>query len=223
MEILVASENDKKRAELAELCAALGVRVLTPAAVGGLPPVVEDADTFAGNARKKAVSGALASRRWCLGDDSGLEVDALDGQPGVRSARWAGPFAAGMSAAERDRANNRKLLAELAGVPEERRTARFCCALALARPDGTIALCVDGSVEGRILDGPRGGGGFGYDPLFLFDESAPEGEAAAPAAAARGKAFAELSGTEKAAISHRGRALRELAIGLRGLQRETQA
>lgn len=218
MDILIASENAKKRAELEELLGGLGVRVLVPADIeGGLPEVDEDQPTFEGNARKKARSGALASGHWCLGDDSGLEVDALDLRPGVYSARYAGPFAADTPRAERDLRNNRKLLEELAGRPAAERGARFRCALALARPDGELELCVSGSVEGRILEAPRGQHGFGYDPLFLFDESGDD----APVRSAQGKALAELGGPEKASISHRGRALRELGRHLRELHCET--
>ncbi len=195
MRLLLASQNAKKRAELEELLRDLAVDVLTPDTVGGIPPVEEDQPTFAGNARKKAASAARASGLWTLADDSGLEVDALDGAPSVRSARYA-------SEPADEARNNEKLLSELAGVPPGRRGARFVCALALARPDGTIALELRGEVRGRILEAPRGASGFGYDPLFLPDEPGP---------AAAGRSFAELSGAEKGAISHRGRALRELA------------
>src|SRR5262245_6925349 len=201
MRILIATQNPKKRRELEHLLAPLAIEIVTPADVGGLPPVDEDQPTFALNAAKKAVSAARASGEWALADDSGLEVEALHGAPGVRSARYAGEPAV-------DARNNAKLLRELAGLPEERRGASFVCALALARPDGTLALEVSGEARGRILDAPRGDGDFGYDPLFLFTE---------PGFAQTGMGFAELTNTEKSAVSHRGRALRALAEGLAAL------
>jgi len=193
--LLIATQNAKKQRELELLLAPLEVEIVTPQDVGGLPEVDEDQPTFALNAAKKAVSAARASGEWALADDSGLEVEALDGAPGVRSARWAGEPAA-------DARNNEKLLRELAGLPRERRGARFVCALALARPDGTLALEVDGEARGRILFAPRGSGDFGYDPLFLFTE---------PGFQQSGRGFAELTSPEKSAVSHRGRALRALA------------
>ena len=201
MELLLASGNTKKVAELEHLLEPLGVRLLTPAAVGGLPEVIEDEPTFAGNARKKAASAARASGRWSVGDDSGLSVDALDGAPGVHSARWAGRHGD-------DAANNARLLSELAGLEPERRAARFSCALALARPDGEIESVFEGEVSGRILEEARGTGGFGYDPLFLFTE---------PGQPLAGRAFAELSPKEKGAVSHRGRAISLLVERLRAL------
>ncbi len=194
MEILLASGNKKKIAELRGLLAPLGVETLVPADVGGLPEVEETETTFAGNARKKARAAALSTRRWALADDSGLEVDALGGLPGVRSARFAGAHGD-------DEANNQMLLARLAGLPRERRSARFVCALALADPSGEIDFEAQGSARGRILEAPRGERDFGYDPLFLFTE---EGFAATD------RGFAELSPEEKATVSHRGRALRQL-------------
>ena len=195
MDVVLASGNLKKAAELRSLLEPLEVHVLSPDEVGGLPEVVEDQATFAGNARKKAESGARASGRWCLADDSGLCVEALDGAPGIYSARFAGVHGD-------DVANNRKLLADLTDVPSERRGASFVCALALAGPDGSTEAVFEGEVHGRILEAPRGEGGFGYDPLFLFTE---------PGHAQTGRGFAELSPAEKADISHRGRALRHLA------------
>jgi len=202
MRLLIATQNPKKRRELELLLAPLEIEIVT--AAGGLPPVEEDQPTFALNAAKKAVSAARASGEWALADDSGLEVEALDGAPGVHSARWAGEPAD-------DGRNNAKLLQELAGLPRERRGARFVCALALARPDGTLAIEVEGDARGRILPAPRGTGDFGYDPLFLFTE---------PGYQQSGRGFAELSAAEKSAVSHRGRALRALARGLAGLVAE---
>lgn len=192
--LLLASDNPKKRAELLALLAGRGLELVTPRDIGGLPPVDEDLATFAGNAAKKAVSGARASGLWCLADDSGLEVEALDGAPGVLSARYAGSHGD-------DAANNAKLLAELRGIPEARRGARFVCALALAGPDGKVVLELEGTATGRILEAPRGARDFGYDPLFLFTE---------PGFSETGRGFAELAPAEKALVSHRGRAIREL-------------
>lgn len=198
MKLLLASNNPKKHAELTRMLAPLDVGVLTPRDIGGLADVVEDAPTFLGNAAKKAQFAARASGLWSLADDSGLEVDALGGAPGVLSARYAGAHG-------NDAANNARLLRELAGVPRERRGAQFVSALALARPDGTLALEVAGRARGEILFEPRGAGDFGYDPLFLFTE---------PGFAETGLGFAELALDEKARVSHRGRAIRELVSRL---------
>ncbi|MCB9903051.1 MAG: RdgB/HAM1 family non-canonical purine NTP pyrophosphatase [Planctomycetes bacterium] len=198
MELLLASGNAKKLAEVRGLLEPLGVRVLAPQDVGGLPEVIEDRPDFAGNASKKAVEAAQHTGRWCLADDSGLEVDALDGAPGVFSARYAGE-------PSDDARNNAKLLEDLRGVPEPRRGARFVCALALADPAGRVVELVLGTARGRILEHARGTRDFGYDPLFLFtEEGHPE----------TGRGFAELEPAEKAAVSHRGRALRELLAKL---------
>jgi XTP/dITP diphosphohydrolase len=198
VDILLASDNAKKRLELAELLKPLGWRVLGPIDVGGLPAVEEDETTFLGNARKKAISAAAASGLCSLADDSGLMVDCLGGEPGVRSARFAGVHGD-------DRANNALLLERLSGRPPHERGARFVCALVLARADGSIAAEVEAQVRGFILESPRGSGGFGYDPLFLFrEENHP----------LSGRVFAELTTAEKAAVSHRGRALAELVTRL---------
>lgn len=199
MRLLLASGNAKKLRELELVLSGTGVELVTPAAVGGLPDVVEDLPTFRGNAAKKAISAALFARMWALADDSGLEVDALGGAPGVLSARFAGAHGD-------DAANNALLLERMADVPDARRGARFVCALALARPDGTIALEVEEHARGRILRTPRGARDFGYDPLFEFTE---------PGFAQTGRGFAELDAAEKSAVSHRGRALRQLAAALR--------
>ncbi|MCE9593877.1 MAG: non-canonical purine NTP pyrophosphatase [Planctomycetes bacterium] len=196
--LLIASENKKKLVELSRLLAPVGVEVVLPSSIGGLPPVDEDRPTFSGNAEKKAVSATRASGLWALADDSGLEVHALDGAPGVRSARFAGKHGD-------DAANNAHLLELLANVPRAQRGARFVCALALARPDGSVALVIEGTARGEILFAPRGDGDFGYDPLFLFTE---------PGFAQTGKGFAELSLDDKSLVSHRGRALREFASRL---------
>lgn len=183
-QLLVATRNRKKLAEILEILALPGWGVLDVDSVGGLPEVEEDGDTFEANAIKKAVTLARASGMLTLADDSGLEVDALGGAPGVHSARYAGE-------PTDDAANNQRLLLALAG--QEERRARFRCVVALARPDGHCTT-VDGRCEGRIIDAPRGRGGFGYDPLFV-----PEGSE---------QTFAELDAAAKHRISHRGAALR---------------
>jgi XTP/dITP diphosphohydrolase len=184
-----ASGNKHKVAEIGAMLRPRGWDVVP------LPLTVdEDAPTFVGNAEKKARAALAASGLPSLADDSGLEVDALDGAPGVRSARWAGAHGD-------DAANNRKLLAELDGVEEARRTARFRCALVFVDGDGA-RLAAEGACEGRIGHAPRGDGGFGYDPLFLI-----AGDAA-------GRTMAELSPDEKNRISHRARALEALVRAL---------
>ena len=201
-EVLIASGNPKKIREIRGLLAPLSVHVLTSDEVGSLPEVIEDAPTFAGNAAKKARETACATGRWCLADDSGLEVEALDGAPGVFSARFAGEHGD-------DAANNEKLLALLEGKPPEQRGARFVCALALANPEGEVTAQFEGAAEGRILDAPRGSGDFGYDPLFLFTEEGHD---------QTGRGFAELGTEAKGAISHRGRALKIFILHLAALE-----
>jgi XTP/dITP diphosphohydrolase len=191
--LVFATRNQGKLTELRELLADLdGAIEVTSALELDLPEVIEDADTFAGNAAKKARSASIATGLPALADDSGLEVDALGGAPGVISARFAGPE-------QDDRRNNDKLLAALAGIPRERRTARFRSALAVADtagPLGDRVLSSDGVCEGVILDEPRGTGGFGYDPLFF----APE----------LGCSFAEAGVGPKNHLSHRARAMRAM-------------
>ena len=151
--------------------------------------VVEDADTFEGNARKKATETAVALGRWVLADDSGLTVDALGGAPGVFSARYAGGHGD-------DEANNQKVLHALAEIPNDRRGAAFVCALALADPAGVIRIETRGACRGRITRAPRGSHGFGYDPLFLIPEYH--------------RTFGELSSLVKHQLSHRARAFSDL-------------
>jgi XTP/dITP diphosphohydrolase len=186
MRVVLATANPDKAVELAGLLEGFEV-VLRPA---DLPDVVEDADTLEGNARLKAVAVAEATGELAVADDTGLEVDALGGRPGVYAARYAGP---GATYAD----NVAKLLEELAGVPAGERTARFRT-VALARfPDGR-EIVAEGSVEGTIAEAPAGTDGFGYDPVFV-----PAG--------GDGRTFAQMTRPEKAAVSHRGRALRALA------------
>ena len=189
IQLVLASRNPKKRRELEETLRPIHdrVQVLGLEAVSDLPEVEEDGRTFLENAQKKAIAAAKATRCWALGDDSGLEVDALGGRPGVHSARYGGE--------PRDQnRNNARLLKELQGIPEGRRTARFRCELALADPEGRIRLTAEGRCEGQILEAPRGEGGFGYDPLFYYPPLK--------------KAFAELTPAQKHGVSHRGRAMR---------------
>ncbi|MEZ6017702.1 MAG: RdgB/HAM1 family non-canonical purine NTP pyrophosphatase [Planctomycetota bacterium] len=206
MDLLLASGNQKKLAELTRIVAGLGVRVLSPADVDALPEIDEDGATFEANALKKARGWAAASGLVCIADDSGLEVDALDGAPGVRSARYAGVHGD-------DHANNQKLLAALDGTPDSARGARFVCAIAVVDPSGATRCAARGTVEGRIVRAPRGADGFGYDPLFeCHDEGLP--------AALRGRTFGELTHAEKALVSHRARALAQLRGDLAALAGE---
>jgi non-canonical purine NTP pyrophosphatase (RdgB/HAM1 family) len=163
-----------------------------------IPAVEETGRTFRANACLKASYYATQLQTWAMADDSGLVVDALDGAPGVYSARWAESNNSGKG----DAANNALLLQQLEHIPDEKRTARFVCVLALADPGGNVILTAMDKVEGRIIHSERGQNGFGYDPLFLIDE--------------KGKTTAELPPNEKHDISHRGKALRQM----RGLMEE---
>ena len=190
--LVFATRNRGKLVELRDLLPFVDVLSVDEAAqrLGKtIADVVEDADTFLGNATKKAREVAAATGWPSLADDSGLEVDALDGAPGVHSARYAGD-------AHDDIANNRKLLAALKGTPAAKRTARFRAALVLADPAGALGdrvISAEGTCEGVILDEPRGTDGFGYDPLFFSPEL--------------GMTFAEAGVTAKSQLSHRARAM----------------
>ena len=186
--LVVATGNPGKIEELAAVIAPAGYTVLGLNALSNDMPVEETGATFEANAKLKAESYSLRTPHLVLADDSGLEVDALGGAPGVLSARYGG---LGLTDAERCA----YLLAALADTPDPQRTARFRCVLALAREGRTLEV-FDGAVEGTILKAPRGGLGFGYDPIFFHAPS--------------GKAFGELSRAEKDAVSHRGAALRKL-------------
>lgn len=183
--IVVGTRNAKKLGELHALLSGLPIEVVSVADFPQAPEVEEDGDTFEANAAKKARVLAQALGEWVVADDSGLEVDALGGRPGVLSARYAG-------AGHNDEANNAKLLRELAGVPEEQRTARFRCVLALASPH-KLELVAEGRCEGVITSHPMGRNGFGYDPVFLYPPL--------------GRTFAQLGASAKNRVSHRGRAL----------------
>jgi XTP/dITP diphosphohydrolase len=193
--LLFATTNPHKIEEVAAVLAPLGIEVVGLDSLSRVPDEpVEDGATFADNARIKAIAYATATGQVCLADDSGLEVDALGGRPGVHSARYAG---IGTTRAERDAANNDKLLGELLDVPGPQRTARFVCAMCLADARGTVLAETRGTFEGVITDAPRGRNGFGYDPLLeLPDEH---------------RTSAELSPEEKNARSHRGDATRRMA------------
>jgi XTP/dITP diphosphohydrolase len=193
---ILATANPHKVAELAAILEAAGAdAVLEPLPAGFAMPE-ETGATFLANARIKARAALAATGRTVLADDSGLEVDALGGEPGVRSARWAGVAGDGA-----DAANNAKLLAELAGIHGPNRRARFRCTLVLAAPDRPEVVA-HGAIEGFVADAPRGPGGFGYDPLFV-----PEGDA---------RSLAEYASGEKHRVSHRGQAARRLLELLAG-------
>lgn len=193
--ILIATSNPGKLHDFAGAAAAHAVEIAGIPGFAALPAVVEDGLTFEENARKKAEEYSLsAPGQIVLADDSGLEIDALNGAPGVHSARYAADQPHLASENTDDESNNARVLRELRGVAEEKRTARFVCVLAAAR-DGKTLATFRGTAEGVILDAPRGTNGFGYDPLFYFPQIQ--------------KTFAELSAEEKARYSHRGAAFRQ--------------
>jgi XTP/dITP diphosphohydrolase len=197
--ILIATSNPGKLRDFAGAAAPLGITIATIPHFDSLPQVIEDGSTFEQNASKKAESYSRAvPGELVLADDSGLEIDALGGAPGVHSARYAAPDLQNKEphqaeANTDDEANNQRVLRELKEIPADQRIARFVCVLAIAR-DGRTLHTSRGSAEGLILDAPRGKNGFGYDPLFYFPQI--------------GKTFAELSAEEKAQYSHRGAAFR---------------
>lgn len=186
--LIIATRNKGKIAELAHLLEGMDIAISSLGDHPEIPDVVEDGDTFLANARKKAGAVRDATGEWVLADDSGLVVPALNGAPGVKSARYGG--GQGDYAA-----NNRKLLMEMSGVPDGRRGAAFVCTIVLAAPDGR-EWNVEGRCEGVIIRNFRGAGGFGYDPLFFIPEE--------------GKTMAELSTGRKNEISHRGRAFEQI-------------
>ncbi|MEZ6036059.1 MAG: non-canonical purine NTP pyrophosphatase [Planctomycetota bacterium] len=192
-ELWIASNNQKKRKELLRLLEPLGVTLCTPDQLRAQFEPVEDQPDFAGNARKKAELLATMAGAVALGDDSGLCVDALDGRPGVLSARYGGP---GLD----DRGRLMALLDELRGVPAAQRTARFVCSICVCGPDGRVRAAIEQSCEGTLLEAPTGEGGFGYDPIFVPVEFAGDPS----------RTFATLDAEAKDRLSHRGKALREL-------------
>jgi XTP/dITP diphosphohydrolase len=187
--LVLASRNQKKLREMSELCNGLGMRVISAGDFPEAPEVEETGHTFAENAALKAAAVASATGHWTVADDSGLAVDALNGAPGVYSARYAGPQA-------NDAQNNERLLSELCEIPDQRRGAAFICCLALADPAGRIRVQVEGRCRGRLLHEPRGQNGFGYDPLFWIAEYH--------------QTFAELSLAVKSVLSHRARAFERI-------------
>ena len=193
-EIVVATQNKGKIAEIRLALAKLPLTVLSLSDFGYIPEAVENGASFEENALLKAKHYAQFTGKACLADDSGLEVDALQGAPGIYSARFAGETA-------NDDANNQKLIAALENIPTEQRTARFRCVLAFVDIDSRV-ITADGVCEGRISEEMRGMGGFGYDCLFYVLEL--------------NKTMAELSESEKNAMSHRGQALDRMAIKLGG-------
>jgi len=188
-QMVIASTNQGKISEIRAAFQGLPVEIHSLAEFGTIPEVEETGKTFAENALLKARYYVNHTGMACLADDSGLEADALAGAPGVYSARFAGDTAS-------DEDNNQKLLAALHGVSDIQRSARFRCVLAFLDTDGA-AITADGVCEGRILEAPRGAGGFGYDPLFYMPEL--------------GATLSEISLAEKNAVSHRGQALKIMA------------
>ena len=194
MRVLIASSNKGKLRDFSAAAKLHGVEVELLPDFSSIPTVIEDGTTFEVNARKKSEHySRFAAGELVVADDSGLEVDALGGAPGVRSARYAAEDDNGHENSD-DRANNEKLLRELGEVPDDKRTGRFVCVISVAR-DGREVASFRGSAEGVILRETRGSGGFGYDPLFYFP--------------ALDKTFAELTPEEKSKVSHRGAAFRK--------------
>jgi len=198
-QIVLASRNRKKSQEVTEILAPYGFEVISVTEFPDVPDVVEDGESFAENAAKKATTVAREIGRWTIGEDSGLSVDALQGAPGIYSARYSGPDAD-------DDANNEKLMRELESVPDDQRGAGYHCSVALSNPQGEVQIAVEGTCRGRIIREPRGSGGFGYDPYFLIPEYH--------------RTFAELGSVVKHRLSHRARAFTQFIPLLRRLQDE---
>ncbi len=194
--LVIASRNVKKVGEIAELLAPRGVVVRSVSEFDGVPDVVEDGTTFGENAALKATQTARFLGQWALGEDSGLCVDALDGEPGIYSARFSGEEAT-------DQANNQLLIERLADVPSTRRGAHYVCHVAVSDPEGGVRLSVEANCHGRIVDQPRGENGFGYDPHFLLPEYH--------------RTFGELAAVVKRHLSHRARAFERLIPELVGI------
>jgi XTP/dITP diphosphohydrolase len=216
--IYAATTNEGKLKEFRECAGAQGVEVLVLPGIESMPEPVEDAATFMGNAEKKAVEySKRAAGLMVFADDSGLEVEALGGQPGVRSARFAEDLGFEVGQGTKDERNNRAVVSLLRDLPQsleaaggltlDNRGARFVCALVLAK-DGEVVLRAEGEVEGEILDAPRGSDGFGYDPLFLVPQL--------------GRTLAEMKPEEKWAVSHRGNAFRELLRQLKDFEQNAR-
>ncbi len=201
MKLLAATRSAGKQREFTRVLQPAGIDVVFPDDVGLYPAQAEDmlelGETFEANARRKAEHFVRLSGLPTVADDSGLEVLSLGGAPGVRSRRWAG---ASGTDAEVDAANNAELVRRLAGAAEARRGARYRCVLVYLPNQGSVPHVFEGACAGRILQQPKGEGGFGYDPYFLSEEL--------------GKTFGEASPDEKDSVSHRGRALRKLVASL---------
>lgn len=197
--IVLASRNQKKAREVSEILAPAGFQVIPVTEFLNVPEVEEDGVTFAENAAKKASEVARRLKRWVIGEDSGLQVDALKGAPGIYSARFGGPEAT-------DEKNNQKLIAELANVPDEQRGAGYICSVALSDCSGQIRVACEGTCRGRILREANGEGGFGYDPYFLIPEYH--------------LTFGQLSSVVKHRLSHRARAFARFLPLLRKIQSE---
>ena len=191
--LVVGSRNRKKLLEIAQILEPHGIEVVGIADFADIPEVIEDGETFAANAAKKASETALAIGEWVLAEDSGLSVDVLGGAPGVYSARFSGEGAT-------DERNNAKLLKELAGQPPEKCTAHYTCHVAVSAPNGEIRLTEEATCGGRMINEPRGDNGFGYDPYFLIPEFH--------------RTFGELSSTVKNQLSHRARAFQRITTRL---------
>ncbi len=187
--LILGTRNRKKVEELTDLLRDLPLHVVDLSAYPDAPEIEETGKTFEENARLKAVGVARAIKQWVLAEDSGLVVPALDGEPGVDSALYAGTHGD-------DRANNQKLLAKLASLPDDRRSAYYICVAVLSDPSGEVMAVTEGRCHGVITDAPRGSSGFGYDPLFLVPEFH--------------KTFGELSLRVKQALSHRARAIAKI-------------
>ncbi len=183
--LVIATRNPRKLEEIAAILGPLGVRTMALDTFADVPAVPETGETFEDNARTKALAYARATGEWTLADDSGLEVDVLDGRPGVRSSRWGGQDG-------NDRLNNETLMQALAAHPQEAWTARFRCVMALATPDRVLAVA-EGACEGRITDQPAGSNGFGYDPHFYLPDL--------------GRTMAQIPPELKNRLSHRAQAL----------------
>lgn len=190
--VILSSRNRKKSGEIAELLAPHSIRLTSVADYPDIPDVVEDGQTFAENAAKKAAEVARKLRAWTIGEDSGLIVDALNGAPGIYSARYSALETGGVGAT--DEKNNARLQRELADVPPEKRTAAYLCSVALSDPEGNIRAVAEERCRGLIIPDPRGTNGFGYDPYFLVREFH--------------QTFGQLESSVKQQISHRARAFR---------------
>jgi XTP/dITP diphosphohydrolase len=194
--LILSSRNRKKAAEVDEILAPAGIHVVSITDFPQVAEIIEDGATFAENAAKKASLPARQLGRWVIGEDSGLTVDALQGAPGIYSARYSGPGAT-------DASNNRKLQEDLKEIPLDQRTAAYVCSVAVADPTGAIRMTAEARCRGMIIAEPRGTNGFGYDPYFLILEYH--------------QTFGELSARVKHQISHRARAFAELLPKLKGM------